>query len=161
MPSFVRRVPRVFPVTCVTGPPLSSFYGGLYRQQPSPIDGKTPKEHKMAFLSLTKAAAKTSVLTIALIAALPSTSFAGATNMNIKVGKADLKSKCNSSGGKFESSSDGYSCTVDRSDGSSSVVSCGSSQSCFGANIDAPLVRGADIRQNSITTVQRTFSITK
>ena len=153
--------PSELPVTCITGHPAFFDLGWFYRQQPSPITGIKPKEHKMTFLSLTKTAAKTSILTIALMAAMPSTSFASAANANIKISKADLKSKCDSSGGKFNSDSDGYTCEVDRNDGSWSIVSCSNPQSCFGQNIDAPVIRDQGIRKGQRTNVRGALAVSK
>lgn len=115
----------------------------------------------MTFLSLTKTAVKTSILTIALMATMPSTSFADAARSDIKISEADLKSKCDSSGGKFNSDSDGYTCEVDRSDGSWSIVSCSNPQSCFGQNIDAPIVRDQGIRKGQRTNARRALAVSK
>ena len=115
----------------------------------------------MTFLSLTKTAAKTSVLTIALMAAMPSASFADATNLTIKIGKADLKSKCSSSGGTFESNSGGYSCEVNRDDGSSSYVDCANPQSCTGQNIDAAIIIDQGIRKGQRTNIRGALAVSK
>lgn len=115
----------------------------------------------MTFFSLTKTAAKTSILTLALMAAMPSTSFADATNLTIKIGKADLKSKCSSSGGTFESNSDGYSCEVNRDDGSSSYVDCANPQSCTGQNIDAAIIIDQGIRKGFRTNVRGALAVSK